>query len=90
MKNWITTTAIAAVSFTLLSTTTHGQLTTQVTTVSAAENSVTNTFQQGFRDGYKKAYPFSIAPIPPIPPIGKNNYADGFGLGYARGLLDKP
>ena len=48
------------------------------------------TFSDGYRAGYKKAYPMGLCPIPPIPPIGRNTYEDGYGMGYAQGLLDKP
>jgi hypothetical protein len=46
-------------------------------------------FAEGFRAGYQKANPMGICPIPPIPPIGSNSYEDGFGLGYAQGMIDK-
>jgi hypothetical protein len=46
-------------------------------------------FADGYRDGYKKANPMSMSPIPPIAPIGRNSYEDGFGLGYAQGMIDK-
>jgi hypothetical protein len=46
-------------------------------------------FADGYRDGYKKANPMGMSPIPPIAPIGRNSYEDGFGLGYAQGMIDK-
>jgi hypothetical protein len=46
-------------------------------------------FSEGFRDGYRKAHPMGLCPIPPLPPLGKNSYEDGFGMGYMRGLMDK-
>lgn len=56
----------------------------------------TQTFQQGWNDGYKKGYcandPFCISPIPPIAPIpmlGFNTYSDGYTLGVIRGKQDK-
>ena len=52
--------------------------------------SFAKTFQEGFHDGYKKTYPWGKVPIPPVPPAGKNNYKDGFRMGYRRGFLDKP
>jgi len=50
---------------------------------------LSESFADGFRAGYKQANPIGICPIPPIPPIGKNSYADGYGIGYARGVIDK-
>ena len=47
------------------------------------------TFSDGFRAGYKAAYPLGLCPIPPIPPIGKDTYGHGYGIGYARGVRDK-
>jgi hypothetical protein len=47
------------------------------------------SFSDGYKAGYKKAYPLGLCPIPPIPPIGKNTYEDGYGMGYAQGVLDK-
>lgn len=47
-----------------------------------------NYFNAGFQNGYKKANPISIVPIAPIPPIGKNTYEDGYGIGYAQGTAD--
>lgn len=46
-------------------------------------------FAEGFRAGYQKANPMGMCPIPPIPPIGQDSYQDGFGLGYAQGMIDK-
>lgn len=46
-------------------------------------------FSSGYRAGYKKAYPFGLCPLPPLPPLGRNSYEDGFGMGYAQGMLDK-
>jgi hypothetical protein len=46
-------------------------------------------FSAGFRAGYKKANPYGLCPLPPLPPLGKNTFEDGFGIGYAQGLLDK-
>lgn len=45
-------------------------------------------FSAGFRAGYKKACPFGLCPLTPLPPLGKDTYADGFGIGYAQGLID--
>ena len=52
--------------------------------------SFAKTFQQGYRDGYKKAHPYGVCPFPPFPPFGKNNYEEGYGMGYMQGKLDKP
>lgn len=46
-------------------------------------------FADGFRAGYQKANPMAICPIPPFPPFGSNSYEDGFGLGYAQGMIDR-
>ena len=32
--------------------------------------------------------PMGLVPLPPLPPLGKNTYEDGFGMGYMRGLQD--
>jgi hypothetical protein len=48
-----------------------------------------SNFSAGFKAGYKRANPHGLCPLPPIPPIGKNTYEDGFGLGYAQGVIDK-
>lgn len=47
------------------------------------------SFRAGWRAGYKKANPFGLVPLAPLPPLGKNTYEDGFGMGYIRGLQDK-
>jgi hypothetical protein len=62
----------------------------QVQASSETATRLSRTFADGFRAGYKKAYPLGICPIPPIPPIGRNTYGDGYGIGYSRGLIDKP
>ena len=59
---------------------------TAPTTIQTASKS----FYDGYRDGFKKAYPFGMCPIPPIPPIGKNTYGDGYGMGYSAGMSAKP
>ena len=47
------------------------------------------SFRAGWRAGYKKANPMGLVPLAPLPPLGKNTYEDGFGMGYMRGLQDK-
>lgn len=57
---------------------------------------ITQTFQQGWEDGYKRGYcsndPFCISPVPPIAPIpmwGFNTYQDGYDRGVIKGKQDK-
>jgi hypothetical protein len=46
-------------------------------------------FDRGYREGYRVAYPIGRSPLPPVPPVGKNTYQHGYGMGYAQGLMDK-
>ena len=41
---------------------------------------------QGWEDGYRKGLNSSIGVVPicPVPPVGKDTYQDGFGLGYSK------
>ncbi len=54
------------------------------------EVSFVNSFCDGWNDGYQDALKgclkVDITPICPIPPIGRNTYKDGYGLGYAKAL----
>ena len=64
--------------------------TTQRSSYTNVEIKSGSGFCEGWDDGYQDAlkgcFKVGITPICPIPPIGRNSYKDGYGLGYAKAL----
>ena len=46
-------------------------------------------YQVGYREGYKFVEgPYSIAPIPPLPEIGRDRFLDGYNRGFVDGVRE--
>lgn len=52
---------------------------------------VNSDFCEGWEDGYQDAlegcFKVGLTPLCPIPPIGRDTYKHGYGMGYSRGEL---
>ena len=64
--------------------------TTKSISLTSVEMTSGSSFCEGWDDGYQDALKgclkVGVTPICPIPPIGRDSYKDGYGLGYAKGL----
>ena len=67
--------------------TTNGNAQTVAQTDPSPIQTMSKSFSNGYRYGFKKAYPLGMCPIPPIE---KNTYGDGYGMGYSAGMSAKP
>tara|TARA_B110000259_G_C13752329_1_gene297107 strand:- start:70 stop:339 length:270 start_codon:yes stop_codon:yes gene_type:complete len=83
MKNLIVC-SIAVCMFALFSAFT----TTEGAKIITVDNIVVTDFCDGWKEGYKEALAgcmkIGMAPMCPIPPIGKDSYKHGYGMGYAK------
>jgi hypothetical protein len=57
-------------------------------TLSAKTIDVSSDFCDGWEEGYQEALEgclkVGVTPVCPVPPVGKNTYKHGYGIGYAK------